>query len=924
MKLDINLLVNGTHYPVTIEPRETLLFVLRERLGLTGSKYVCGTGECGACTVIVNGEPKLSCCSLAASVQGKKIITIEGLEEDGKLCRLQKAFTEEGAIQCGYCTSGMITTAKALLDENPNPTREEVTQYLGGNICRCTGYTKIVNAVMAAANDGQSSDASKHQSNTGYCVVGKCVMQPDARGKATGRTKYVSDMERPGMLHAKVLRSPYPHARITNLDVTQARDLPGVAAILAPDDVQQWNPYDRGMKDLPMVAGGYVVPPEERILNERVRHFGDACVAVAAINERVAEEALRLIKVEFEQLPFVLDSQAAMGEEAPQISVEAEKNIAKEIPYLYPEGDVKQALDEADCVVQGHFKTGKQEHCTEEPAACVAEIDENDRLIVWSQCQLAHMARRELAHIFKIPLGRIKVNTPQVGGSFGQRGALCAEPICVALAIQTRRPVRLVLSREEHFVGLESRTGFDVELKMGFKQDGQLLVAQTHMLGRLGGYMGCGPMASGVGMLLGLGHYRCPNKDGHASMVMTNTPVSGAMRGFGNPTMMWALEQLMDDAAERLGLSPLAIRLKNIKQAGEIGGIGTPIQSSYLDECILRGAEAIGWEHKRGKGTPGKIRRGVGMATGSHCSGAPGLYIDHSNAFIKLNEDGSADLMVHPGPVGQHILGALSQIAAEELGVRVEDIRIVQGDTDVTMFEFGTDASRSTYVIGNAVRNTARQAREQVLEYASNMLEVPVAELSLRDRLIVSADKEKSIDLAKVCNDAIYNFAGDSLNFFGKSSWEGRANSASSGAFFAEVEVDTDTGVVKVLKFVSAVDCGKAINPASVEGQVEGAIQQGIGYALYEDYVINPDTGAVLSDNYDTYKMPGPLDMPETEVIIIDKPDPAGPFGAKGVGEMGMVGVAPAIANAIYDAVGVRVRDLPVTPEKLLKAMGKM
>jgi len=298
------------------------------------------------------------------------------------------------------------------------------------------------------------------------------------------------------------------------------------------------------------------------------------------------------------------------------------------------------------------------------------------------------------------------------------------------------------------------------------------------------------------------------------------------------------------------------------------------------------------------------------------------LYLDHSNAFIKLNEDGTADLVVHPAPVGQHIWGALSQIAAEELGIHAEDINIVTGDTDVTLFEYGSDASRSTYSVGNATLIAALQAKEQLLERAAGMLGVSAQELEINDRQIFSStEPKKRISVADVCYDAIYNFKGECLNISGKCSWESKWNSPPTGAFFAEVEVNIETGRVTVIRFVTAMDCGKAINPMAVEGQLEGGIQQGIGYGLTEDYVINKDTGVVETDNYDSYKMPGMMDMPETQVIIIDEPDPKGPFGAKGVGEPGMVGVAPAIANAVYDAVKVRIRDLPITPEKLLNAL---
>jgi putative selenate reductase molybdopterin-binding subunit len=924
----LTLTVNGVERTLSCEPGTTLLAALREELDLTGTKCVCQVGECGACTVLVEGRPILSCATLARSVAGKRVLTIEGLAQGGRLHPLQRAFIEHGAIQCGYCTPGMVLAAKSLLDENPSPSRREVEEHLAGNLCRCTGYVKIVDAVLAAAaalREGREWIDARQvgvSGEVGGPVVGRRIVQPEAVSKATGEARYVSDLRLPGMLHGKVLRSPHPHARVKRFDASRALALPGVEAVIGPHDLGPWRGYDRGLKDLPMIAGGYTVPPDERILNARVRHVGDAVAAVAAVDERTAEAALELCEVEYELLPFVIETEEAMREGAPRISEYADaRNVGKHISYTYPAGDVPAALAEADCVVEGSFATGKQEHCTEETAAALARVELDGKVTVWSQCQLAHMARRELAHIFDIPIRKLQLVTPVTGGSFGQRGALCAEPVCVALALKTGKPVKVVFTREENFLALETRTGFRHTIRMGFRKDGTLSAMDVTMRGRLGGYMGCGPMASGIAMLMGLGHYRCPNRAGEADMVMTNTPVSGAMRGFGNPAIMWGIEQLVDEAAERLGLDPVTIRLRNLKEPGEMSSMGLPIESIHLRECIEQGARAIGFAEKRGHPGTGRLRRGVGMATMSHCSGAAPLYIDHSNAVVKFNEDGSADLVVHPAQVGQHIWGALAQIAAQELGLEPEDIKIVSGDTDVTLFEYGSDASRSTYAIGNATLGAARQAKHLLLRHAAQMLGTTLDDLELGGRRVSSRRLGRSLSVGEVCNDGIYNFQGRARHFVGQCSWESKWNSPPTGAYFAEVTVDTETGVVRVERFVTAIDCGKAVNPMAVEGQIEGAIQQGIGFCLTEEYRIDSRTGAVETDNYDRYKMPGTTDMPAIEVLIIDKPDPRGPFGAKGVGEAGMVGVAPAIGNAIYDAVGVRMHELPVTPEKLLAAL---
>ena len=795
------------------------------------------------------------------------------------------------------------------------------------------------------------------ETSPGLDVVGTRIAQPDGPAKATGEAKYAGDIRMAGMLVAKVLRSPFPHAVARSIDTAAALALPGVLAVLTPDDLDGWHTFDRGMKDMPLVAG-YRVPPEEAVVNRTARHYGDAVAAVAAVDEHTAERALGLLRVDWEELPFVLDAVAAMQPDAPRISdlPEHEHNVAKHLEYPFPEGDVDQALATSHLVCRGTFRTPKQEHCTQETAAALAWVDASGRLNVWSQSQLAHLARRELAAIFDLPVRKVRVLTPFIGGSFGQRGSLTAEPIAAALALKTNRPVRLVYAREENFIALESRTGFDrIDVQAGFNRDGTLTAIKTSMVGKLGGYMACGPMASVIGMALVMGHYRVPNRYGTADMVLTNTPPSGAMRGFGNEVMSFALEQLMDEAAHTLGIDQVELRLRNAKCAGDTAALGLPIESCYLDDCLLQGAARFGWDEKRAAleaertaaaaasadagptgdtapiGTSGgpapapsisRIRRGIGMCTMSHCTGAAPLYLEHSNALVKFNEDGSVDLTVHPAPVGSHIWGALSQICAEELGIRAEDVTIVTGDTDVTLFEYGSDASRSTYAIGGATQRAARQAKEQLLAHAAEMLEAPMEDLAIMDRRVyVKSDPKRGCPVGDVCYDAIYTFGGHAMNFAGKESFEPVWNSPIYGAYFAEVEVDTETGRVHVPRFLVAMDCGKAINPMAVEGQLEGGLQQGLGYALTEDYAIDPKTGRVLSTNYDSYKTPGTLDMPQSEIVIIDKPDPKGPFGAKGVGEPGMVGIAPAIANALYDAVGIRLRELPMTPERVLAAL---
>lgn len=762
--------------------------------------------------------------------------------------------------------------------------------------------------------------------NKEFSSVGKRITQVDVAAKATGEARYTPDLKLPGMLIGKVLHSPYPHANIKNIDISKALALPGVEAVITFEDTPK-KAYARSYRDSPMNASGHLQHSDEYILNEKVRYVGDHIAAVAAVDEKTADLALDLIEVEYEILPFYIDPQEAMQPGTVPIHDWAPNNIPIVMdsapPYL-AQGDVEKGFAESDVVVEETFFASKQVGAHLETQACLANVDANGRITCYSPSQLPHLFRRELAKMFHTTVGKINVVTPFVGGSFGIRLSCQNEPICIALALKTRKPVKLVYTMEEDFTELDTRTPDYFTIKMGFKKDGTLHAYHIDTLTWSGGYLGRAQLAGGITLAWGLGHYRCPNTNGKVTIVYTNTTPTGAMRGFGNPEVSWAAEQVIDMGAEKLGLDPVEVRLKNTKKPGEISNTGLPIESTWEDECLIQGAEAIGWKEKFGKPKQeGKVRRGVGCACMHHCSGAHPLLLEHSGAIIKFNEDGSASLMVNPGSPGTHIWGALAQIAAEELGIYPEDFNIVAGTTDGSLFDLGSHASRSTYVTGGAVRQAARQAKGRLLARAAKTLEVSPDELDIKDRQIfVKSSPERKVSVADICFNGIFNFEGDCETVMGAASFESRWNSPPTAAFFAEVEVDMETYEVKVINLVNAQDCGTAINPMTVEGQCEGGIQQGVGYALTEHYSINRDTGKAETDNFTTYKMPGTLDMPKsTEIIIINKPDPKGPFGAKGVGEPAMVGVAPAIGNAIYDAVGVRITDLPITPEKIFAAL---
>jgi xanthine dehydrogenase molybdenum-binding subunit len=912
-KEHVKFIVNGKPYKVKIEPYMTLVQFLRDKLGLTGTKHCCGSGLCGTCTVLLEGKPVLSCQTLAVTVKEKSITTIEGLAKGSSLHPIQQAFIDCGAVQCGFCTPGMVLTVKALLDEKLNPTREEVKEAISGNLCRCTGYVKIIDAALSAAKEMRQEEGNRRQE---ALVVKKRFPRCDAVAKVTGSTIYASDIKLPGMLIGKVLRSPYPHARVLKIDSSKAQSLPGVEAVITVEDaIVTPTTFDFGLLEFPKHV---FQRPHQYIFNDKVRYVGEPVAAVAAVSESIAETALELINVKYETQAAVFDAKEAMKPDAPLVH---RRNVAARVPYRYAEGDVEKGFREADVVVEDMFRTSRQAHCALETETVIASIDASGKLTVWSPAQAPHIGRRELAHIFNMPPGMVRLVTPFVGGSFGGKIRIAAEPICVALAKKARKPVKLQYTKEEDFIAMYSRSAFEYSAKLGFKKDGTLTAMQMKIIVDAGAYASDAFPPAEIFMNNGMGHYRCPNRAAEAEIVYTNTVMTGPMRGMGNPEAMWGIDQLMDVAAEKLGTDPLELRLRNIKKAGELT-MGLPIQSTALDECIRIGAERIGWREKRASKQGGLRRRAVGMATMSLPSGGHPAVLEYSNAFIRLNDDGSAALTVHPVEMGTGILGVLAQIAAEELGLYVQDVHLVRGDTDVTMFDVGSYASRSVYIIGNAVLMAAREAKRKLLQRGAKLLGASADELEVKDRRVyVKANPEKGMSIAQVVYDATYNYRGDCQTISGKCSFVPTTFSPTTQASFAEVEVNTETGKVLPIRIVVVCDCGRAINPANVEGQIEGGVGQAIGFTLTENYAFDKHTGVPVNKDFESYKILSSLDLPDIEVILVEKPDPAGPFGAKGVGEAGFIGIAPAIANAIYNAVGVRIKDLPISPEKILNAL---
>ncbi len=770
-----------------------------------------------------------------------------------------------------------------------------------------------------------------------YNVVGKNVRRLDALEKVMGRATFTTDLYLPGMLYAKVLRSPYAHARITRIDTARAERLPGVKAVICYRDCPR-------VKFNTSATMTFTVPPLKPVLDQYifdsvVRYAGDEVAAVAAVSEKIAAEAISLIEVEYEQLPAVFDPLEAMKPGAPVIHEDcsAGRNIPGEKVHIAM-GDVEQGFLESDLVVEETYKVPVQKQAQMETQAAVAQVSADGRVTVWSTTQTPHPSRQILSHVFSIPQSKIRVlNPPYIGGGFGVRIGLSAkaEPIAVQLAMKTGKPVKIVYDRKEDFIASDTRHSGYVTVKLGVKKDGAFHSLQMKAVLNTGAYCSFGTETPGVLGAMGISVYRAPNQcyDGHSAY--TNTTPAGAMRGFGNPQAMFALDSTVDIVADKLGLDPKELRLKNIIKTGDKWCLPYPCLSTGLAECIEKGAQRIGWERRGTINDHGKLRRGIGMGVGTHVSNAWPFCGDYSNAYVTVQQDGSVHLAAGVPDMGTGTRTTLGQFVAETLGVSLNEVYVTIADTECTPFDIGSHASRTCYASGTAVVAAASDAKKQILEYAAGLLDAKVEELDIAGGEVYAVDREKELQectgsgLCQIGSDGtpkmitLKEVAGHAhlknKQFIGI----GRIipeNAPPWHAHFAEVEVDTETGQVRVVKIVAVHDVGKAINPVIVEGQLQGGLAQGIGYAVSEE-ICYDEKGRQLQNGFHKYMLPTAEDIPEMEAHIVEAADPTGPYGAKGVGETGLVPTAAAIANAVYDAIGIRFNEIPLNEERVSGAL---
>jgi 4-hydroxybenzoyl-CoA reductase alpha subunit len=747
-----------------------------------------------------------------------------------------------------------------------------------------------------------------------FAFIGKRVPKLDAIDKVTGRAIYGHDMKLPRMLYGKILRSERAHARILNIDTSRAEKLPGVKAVITGNDIPDIRVGFA--KDNPILKTG------------KVRSFRDEIAAVAAVDEDTAQEALELIRVEYEDLPAVFDPEEAMKPGAPLIHEKAERNILSIMTQSYFHGDVEKGFAESDVVIEDRFTLTWVAHCCMGTSFCLASFDNSGNLTVWSSTQMPFMSQRELSTALKIPPDKIRVIKTTIGGGFGSKlDTYPYEPICVLLAQMTGRPVRVTFTREEEFIASPTRQPVICDIKSGAKKDGTLTARQVKMILDNGAYSSWGATTPLVMMQTISSLYRVPNVKYDVLVVYTNHPYAGAMRGYGNPQATFVVESSMDVLARELGMDPMEFRLKNANQPGDVTGQGVKITSCGLSECIEKAATSIGWREKRGKAG----NRGVGMAAQLHVGGGARIYpSDGCGSTIKVDDYGKVTVITGSTDMGQGSETVIAQIVAEEMGVPVENITVINTDTDITPWDVGAHASRTTFIAGNSARRAAADAKRQILEAAAQAYRQKAENLDMRKgQIFIKGEPEEGIPYAKAIRAGHFRPDGDVILARGwyeppteRQDKEFRGNISAAYAFAAqaaEVEVDTETGEVKVLKIAAAHDVGRAINPMAVEGQIEGGVSMGLGYGVGEELVL--EKGRMLNPNFADYALPTALDMPPIDPIIVETVDPEGPFGAKGMAEPANNPTAPAIANAVYDAVGVRVKDLPITAEKILKAL---
>ena len=922
----VALEVNGKTHTVELEPRETLASVLRDRLGLTGTKVACDRGACSACTVHLDGLPVCSCMTLAIDVGARKVTTIEGLARGEALHPVQEQFIAHDAMQCGFCTPGMVMSCAALLARTPLPTLDDVKRAVSGNLCRCGTYPKVFAATLSAAGQpvpagtqvlraaevleqpcggrAPASEPPPWPHNERLAVVGKPTPRLDGREKVTGRARYTADVQLPGMLYARRVVSTVAHARVKAIDTAAAVRLPGVKAVQVVEH---------------LLEGAVLRKSGRRERFPTVRYVGQTLAAVAATTQAIADEAARLVRVEYEPLPLVVDLDAARRSDAPlvypgpteQAGSEGGGGARRGLPQKgnvrgpneAKKGDLAASMRKCAYVVEGEFRTGVQTHSALEPHGVVAD-HRAEGLTVYASTQGTASVRDELAEVMGLPASKVRVLTEHMGGGFGAKfGAGACGVLAAQLSRRAGAPVRLVLDRREEHTSVGNRPSSIQRLKLGAGKDGRLLAMELEAHGSAGTGLGAGvgPWAQ---LLYPTPAFRSAQYD-----VFTNAGPGCAFRAPGAPQAMFAVEQLVDELAEKLGTDPIALR--DLLDAGD----DRADREARRRERKLA-AERAGWAKRRPPGSDrGPIRRGMGLAQAIW-----GRFVTTNAACeVRLERDGSIELLSSVQDIGTGTRTALAQVVAEELGVAARDVTMRIGDT---LFPTGPASGGSMTLLAMTApaRTAAFRIKRRLLEAIAQSLGARPDELELRGGQVLARGKP-----ALTLKQAAARLRVDRLSEQAERQDEygGDRHDGYGGVQICEVAVDVATGVIKVERVVAVYACGRVINPLATQSQINGGILQGLSWALYEERQLDAATGRMVNANLEQYKIAGALEVPQIEVVLLEQYQGRNATDANGIGEPANIPTAAAIANAVYNAVGVRVRELPMRPAVVLAALGR-
>ncbi len=907
MNTTVSLIVNGERIERPVDENLSLLRFLREELHLIGTKNGCEKGHCGTCTVIVDGEAKRSCLIKMSRANGLDVTTIEGVKdaEDGTPHYIRQAFLLEGAVQCGFCTPGMILAAKALLDKNDAPTLPEVKEALKNNLCRCTGYAAIERAVLRAAAAKRGDPMSLKPPERGG--VGHSAIRKDSPAKARGEALYVDDLPAEHPLVGKLLFSEYPHARIVSIDVSEAEKAEGVAVVLTAGDVPGRNAF------------GLFVPQQPVLAADETRFLGDVIAAVFAETRQQADKARGLIRVVYEPLEPLLSALDNFSDDAPRIHPDAEKNVVHHVSVR--KGDVDKGFGEADVVIEGRYYTPAVEHAYMEPESSLAVPDGMGGVIVRTGSQGSQEYQEMIAESLDLPMDKVRVILTACGGAFGGKEEPAGAIHAALAAYKTGRPAKVVLSREESIRMSTKRHPMHLWMKHGVTKDGKLVAVSSRVVADAGAYMSASKPVVFRSAVTATGPYEVPHFHADSYGVYTHNNPCGAFRGFGSTQACFAAEIQMDKLAEALGMDPAELRRRNGYESGSVTGTGQTLGDGIGYRGTLEAAAAALERMKEEFGPlerPAHVKLGFGIASSYKNVGIGTGLSDHAGAIAELMRDGRVEIRTGAAEMGQGSDTAAAQIAAQALSIPYDLIDVVSSDTALCPDGGMTTGSRQTFVTGNAVKDACGALKAELAPYWPDG--APTADALAATYRAAKENWASVLFERTYVPPKTYAHRTDANPDPARKAEEYDIHYAYCFASAAvAVEVDTESGAVRVLKVAAAQDVGKAINPVNVRGQIEGSVAMGLGYALTEEY--RQDETRVITDDLRKLGVPRIGSIPPIEVFIIEEAHSKGPYGAKGIGEVGINPLAPAVSNAVHDAVGARLTELPMTKEKVLAAL---